>query len=197
VTGEIRAIGNAFRGITAVRDASTASMARPRNRRRCAASCRPGRVPSPADSVAARYARKVGPPAPASHLPPSGRKHPGHGRRHRPPLADTQRMVEPHPDQENDEVAIDVCRVTTSLNLQGHPSSATHIAISMNQECRLAPEADAGPQCRPNISIWRPRTWLKQRSNPRRGGSVREQPERIRYPPRGPRGDRGGYEDAG
>jgi hypothetical protein len=41
-------------------------------------------------------------------------------------------MVEPHPDQENDEVAIDVCRVTTSLNLQGHPSSATHIAISMN-----------------------------------------------------------------
>jgi hypothetical protein len=40
-------------------------------------------------------------------------QHLGHGRRDRQPLADPQWMAEAHPDQEDDEIALDICRVTT------------------------------------------------------------------------------------
>lgn len=51
-------------------------------------------------------------------------------------------MVEPHADQEDDEIAIDVCRETASLNLMATPSSAVRVAISMNLQRPLAPEAE-------------------------------------------------------
>jgi hypothetical protein len=48
-------------------------------------------------------------------------------------------MVEPHPDQENDEVTLYICRVTAPLDVQGQPSSATLVAISMILQGWLAP----------------------------------------------------------
>src|SRR6266568_1160820 len=76
----------------------------------------------------------------AQHL-----QHLGHGRRDRPPLADPHRTVDPHPDQEDHEVAVDICRVTTWPDLHSHsPPGRLHIPISMYQEGRLPPPADPG-----------------------------------------------------
>jgi hypothetical protein len=62
-------------------------------------------------------------------------------------------MVEPHPDQEDDEVAIDVGRETASLDLHG-PLLRRQVVISMNLQRRLAPEAK-DESCTPTgYSIW-------------------------------------------
>src|SRR3984957_2465296 len=60
--------------------------------------------------------------------------HLGHGPRDRQPLADPQRVVEAHPDQEDDEIAVDVCRVTTWPDLHSRfLSLGAVIPISMDQ----------------------------------------------------------------
>ena len=51
-------------------------------------------------------------------------------------------MVKPHPDQEDDEIAVDVRRVTTSLDLHSHSLLSDVTPISMDQERRLPPQAD-------------------------------------------------------
>jgi hypothetical protein len=48
-------------------------------------------------------------------------------------------MGEPHADQENDEVPIDVCRVTAPLDFHSHPSPRVTLRISMDLERRVAP----------------------------------------------------------